>query len=124
IRRMDKRSVFRNATLLFWLACTMCAPAQAGTFSVNPVRLVLSSSHPNAALQITNYGDEAVTIQAHVVSWAESSQNEFRVDEVLLNPPIFTVAAHSSQFIRLGLRHANRTQDEQAYRLVLDEVPR
>jgi fimbrial chaperone protein len=101
-----------------------CVPAMAATFSVNPVRIVLSGARPNAALQITNYGDEAVTIQAHIVTWAEMQANEEPSDAVLLNPPIFTIPARSSQFIRLGLRQANRSQEERAFRLVLDELPR
>lgn len=109
---------------LFFLGLTP-AFAWSGTFTVSPVRIQLSTSKPNAILQITNRDDQPVTIQAHVVAWSFNAQNDTYTesDDVMLNPPIAVIGPHQSQFIRLGLRHPNVSQQERSYRVILDEVP-
>ena len=48
-----------------------------------------------------------MTIQAHIVAWSAKGAEEVLTDndDILLNPPIFTVAVGHTQFLRLGLRH-------------------
>ncbi len=101
----------------------VAARADAGSFTVNPVRIELSPARPYSVLRITNLADEPVTIQAHVERW-EADGAEALIDDVLLSPPIRTIASGQTQFIRLGLRSSNRSVMEQAYRLILEEVPR
>jgi fimbrial chaperone protein len=99
--------------------------APCATLSVNPIRIQVSSSRPNAVLQITNREDEPVTLQAHIVAWSLDGQKEVYVDSdnLVLNPPIATLAPHQTQFIRLGLRRPVEGLQEQSYRLVVEEVP-
>ena len=44
--------------------------------------------------------------------------------DFIASPPLFTLAPSGSQIVRLGYRDAVRPSVEQAYRLVLAEVPR
>jgi fimbrial chaperone protein len=106
------------------LTLALLSTAHAGSFAVTPVRIELSPARPYSVVQITNQGGEAVLIQAHVERWEAGDGSEQRSDEVLLNPPFRTIAPGQSQFIRLGLRTVNQSGKEQAYRLVLEEVPR
>jgi fimbrial chaperone protein len=96
-----------------------------GTITVNPVRIQVSTSRPNAILQIVNREDEPVTMQAHVVTWSFDGQNDVLTDsdEVVLNPPIAVIAGHKAQAIRMGLRKPNDTPQERCYRIILEEVP-
>jgi fimbrial chaperone protein len=119
---------FRRFTLaqIALAGLAMVAPsAWCGTFTVNPVRIQVSASRPNAILQVTNHEDEPVTFQAHVVQWRFDGQKEVYTDsnEVMLNPPIATVGPHQTQFIRLGLRRPVEGPDEESYRLIVEEVP-
>jgi fimbrial chaperone protein len=99
--------------------------AWCGTFTISPVRIQVSSSRPNAVFQVTNRDDQPVTLQAHVVTWSLNGQTEVYADsdDVVLNPPIATVAPHQTQFIRLGLRRQVEGPQEQTYRLIVEEVP-
>ncbi len=76
-------------------------------------------------MQIENLSDEPVTIQAHVVTWSyQGAHDQYAdTDEVMLNPPIFSLDSHQKQFIRLGLRRKNDSTIERTYRLILEQVP-
>lgn len=101
-------------------------PTLATTFSVSPVRIDLSAQRRSAALRVTNLSDHSTTIQAHVVTWQLQDNKAVYADtdDVLLNPPIFTLQARETQFMRLGLRSPNESLTEAAYRLILEEVPK
>jgi fimbrial chaperone protein len=98
---------------------------QAGSYTVKPVRIELSARQLRTTIQIQNLGDEPTTIQAHVVAWSAKGAEEVLTDndEILLNPPIFTIPAGRTQFVRLGLRRPPPDTREATYRLILEEVP-
>jgi fimbrial chaperone protein len=118
------RSCF--ATRLGLLLLVGGLSVQAGSYTVKPVRIELSARQLRTTIQIQNLGEEPATIQAHVVAWNANGAEELLSDndEILLNPPIFTVAAGHPQFLRLGLRHPQPDTREGTYRLILEEVPR
>jgi fimbrial chaperone protein len=105
------------------MACS--ASAWCATFTVNPVRIQVSATRPNAMLQVTNREDQPVTLQFHVVTWSFEAQKDIYVesDDFTLNPPIAVVGPHKTQSIRLGLRHAHDGTQERSYRLIIEEVP-
>jgi fimbrial chaperone protein len=76
-------------------------------------------------MQIQNVGDEPITIQAHIAAWNAKGGEEILSDndDILLNPPIFTVAVGHAQYLRLGLRHSPQGASEGTYRLILEQVP-
>lgn len=114
----------RAAAKLALLAGTVL-PISAGNFAVNPVRVELSARQLHSTLKIANGGDEKVTVQVHAVSWGKGGNDESLEDtnDVIVNPPIFTMAPHQTQLIRLGLREFKASVAEQTYRLILEEVP-
>lgn len=97
----------------------------AASFTVTPVRVELSAKQLHATLQITNGGDDKVTIQLHSVLWTLSSGVESLQDtnDFIVNPPIFTIMPHETQVIRVGIREFARSTTEATYRLILEEVP-
>jgi fimbrial chaperone protein len=108
-----------------FLLCISAAPVAAASFSVNPVRVEFSPNRSAATLTVTSLSDAPLTIQTQLLAWsAEQSRDVLnRTDEVLLNPPIFTLAPHGKQVLRLGLRKPIAANAEIAYRLILEEVP-
>ena len=98
---------------------------QAGSYTVKPVRIELSARQLRTTMQIQNMADEPTTIQAHIVAWNANGAEEVLTDsdEIILNPPIFTIPVGHAQFVRLGLRHAPPDSREGTYRLILEEVP-
>ena len=92
---------------------------------VQPVRIELSTRQLRTTMRIQNLGDEPTTIQAHIVAWSAKGVEEILTDndDILLNPPIFTVAVGHTQFLRLGLRHPQPDTTEGTYRLILEQAP-
>jgi fimbrial chaperone protein len=117
------RSCF--ATRLGLLLLTGGLSIEAGSFTVKPVRIELSTRQLRTTIQIQNLGSEPITIQAHIVAWNASGAEEILSDndDILLNPPIFTVAEGHTQFLRVGLRHPQPDTKEGTYRLILEQVP-
>ena len=98
---------------------------QAGSYTVQPVRIELSARQFRTTVQTRNLGNEPTTVQAHVVAWKAEGVEEVLSDsdDILLNPPIFTLAPGQVQSMRLGLRRLPSDAAEVTYRLILEEVP-
>ncbi len=98
---------------------------QAGSYTVKPVRIELSTQQLRITMQIQNLEDQPTIVQAHIVAWNAEGAKEILSDsdDILLNPPIFTIAGGHTQYLRLGLRHPPPDTKEGTYRLILEEVP-
>jgi len=59
------------------------------------------------------------------MAWSQEKQHDtFQPsNDIVVNPPIFTIAPGKTQFIRIGLRHPLKSNHELAYRLFMTEVP-
>ena len=100
-------------------------PAHAGSFSISPVRLDLSSTARSAALTVRNEEREAL-VQAQVMLWEQIDGEEKLTPtrDLLVSPAVFTLAQEGSQLVRVALRSApGNIEREQSYRLILQEVP-
>lgn len=119
-----KKNAFHLA-LIVLLYCLGMIPGVAAKFDVSPVRINLSPRRPTAAMEVTNLANSPVTVQAHVVAWdvKHGSVVYSDSDDILLNPPIFTLRPHEAQYMRLGLRFPNESPEEVDYRLILEQVP-
>jgi fimbrial chaperone protein len=123
------KSIVTATRTVAWIALVLClaaADARAGSFQVNPIRVEVAKGATNAALTVRNDGDDAVVIQASLLSWAqdESGQDVYApTNEALVTPPIMTIQPGGEQIVRVGLRRAADPQRELTYRLYLAEVP-
>jgi fimbrial chaperone protein len=99
--------------------------ALAGSFSVSPMRVVLSAARPVAALEIHNDSTEASVLQIDLAGWTQADNTDVYAEttEVLATPPILTVPPGGSRVVRIGLRRAPDRDRELTYRLYVQEVP-
>lgn len=99
--------------------------ALAGSFTVTPVRVALTTAEPIAALTVRNSSDEPAVVQLEATSWTQKDGTEHyeRTRDLLATPPIFTLPPRGSQVVRIGLRRAADPRRELTYRLYLQEVP-
>lgn len=99
--------------------------AQAGNLTIDPVRLDLSEKAPTTALTLRNEGEQPMLLQLELVAWTtENGQEHYAPsDELLANPPIFTLPPGQSQIVRLGMRRSLAGPQERSYRLFLQELP-
>lgn len=99
--------------------------AEAGSLSVNPIRLDLDDAHPTSAMTLENKGSGAVVVQLRLMRWlAEGEAERYEpTDDIVATPPIMTIRPGQPQVVRVGLNRAPDAQRELAYRLFLEEVP-
>jgi len=100
-------------------------PALAGSFSVSPMRISLSSAKPVAALVVHNDSDEPTVVQLELVGWAQADDADVYAEtaDVLATPPILNVPAGGSRVVRIGMRRTPDRDRELTYRLFIQEVP-
>jgi fimbrial chaperone protein len=112
---------------LAFLLCTLAGAhrAAAATLVLSPLRLSLSTKNPIGALTVRNDSDSATVVQLETLQWTQADGVDAyaATPELLATPPIFTLAAHASQLVRVGLRRAPDPARELSYRLFLQEVP-
>ena len=126
---MDGTTTYRQRWLrLILLTCLLpllANPSAATSLRVSPIRVELSSNTPTSLLRLTNDDETARVVQVELMAWSQEKQRDsFQPsNDIVVNPPIFTVAPGKTQFIRMGLRHPVTSNDELAYRLFMTEVP-
>jgi fimbrial chaperone protein len=100
--------------------------SSSSNFNVKPVRIEFSKAKMNSSVQVMNMEDATLTVQALALSWTTDGEKDIytSVDDILLNPPVFEIPAHGTQYMRLGLRKLDGATVERAYRLILAEVPK
>jgi fimbrial chaperone protein len=111
----------------FLLVAFLLTPfsVMAGSLSVTPIRIELSSTQRSVALTVRNDGDQPTVVQAQLVAWSQAD-NDDRLEpttDILASPPIFTVAPGASQVLRVALRRAPDAARERSYRVLVTEVP-
>lgn len=111
--------------LAAWLAF-LPAPAEAGVFSVSPVRMYMAPKDRAIAVTINNEGDEELVMQADVYLWKQKPGGEDELtltEDMILSPPIVKLAGRTRQVVRLAMLSPRPTSEQLTYRLVVREVP-
>jgi fimbrial chaperone protein len=112
--------------LLLLVACLLTPfSVVAGSLSVTPIRVELSSAQRSVALTVRNDGDQPTVVQAQLVAWSQVDNDDLleQTTDILASPPIFTVAAGASQVVRIALLRAPDAARERSYRVLVTEVP-
>jgi fimbrial chaperone protein len=99
--------------------------ATAAELSLTPVSVHLDRARDRAAIHVTNQGREPATMQAEGVRWQRTNgaDSDEPSDDLLVSPPIFTIAPGQTQIVRIGVRRTHALDREATYRLLLREVP-
>jgi fimbrial chaperone protein len=109
------------AGLILFLAS---GTAAAQGITVMPVNITLSPGQNAAALTVRNNSGAETSLQVRGFVWSQKDgiDQTTATDDVLLSPPLGTVAVGASQIVRLVLRKPAQGQ-EATYRIFLDEIP-
>lgn len=119
---MSARGALRNALALTLFAVT--SQVTAASFGLAPIGITIAPREQSGSVVVTNTGADDVVIQVRPYAWTQNGQ-ESRTEtrELVLNPPIFKLAAGAQQLVRVASRVAAPQEVERAYRLVFSEVP-
>ncbi len=107
------------------LAFVLPNSVQAAGWSIDPIRIELTPTKQTAALTFTNDTDQPTTVQIQAVSWSQVDGKDIFMPtrDLLISPPIITIAPKSTQLIRMTLRIPADATKELAYRVNLQELP-
>ncbi|POT59375.1 molecular chaperone [Citrobacter amalonaticus] len=112
---------------LLTLAGTLFSTGAQGAATVLlwPIDPWLAADSHATELWIQNEGTEPATMQVRIVRWQQNDgferyQNQ---QDVVASPPIVRIDKGSKQLIRLIKQSAVPTGIEQAYRIIVDEIP-
>jgi fimbrial chaperone protein len=99
--------------------------AAAGAFSVSPTRVEFRGDHRTAVITLRNADETPLTVQASLVSWTQPDGEDVYTDtrELLVTPPVFTIAPKGEQIVRLALRREVDASREMPYRIFFQEIP-
>jgi fimbrial chaperone protein len=99
--------------------------AMAGTFNITPVKVDLTKNSSIAVIQVRNAGTAATTIQLHTLRWTQvDGEDKLQpTREIIATPQIFIIKAGATQLIRIGMLGKPNSTIENAYRLLMEEIP-
>ena len=113
-----------------WIACLtawlVSASAVAATLQVSPIRISISADGKAGVVRLHNQSDVPTLVQVEALAWDDAADlaEVPRTSDILAVPPVFEIGAGGEQVIRLALRRPLTSNTEQAYRLLITEVPR
>lgn len=113
-------------TALWLLALLLLSRyTQAATLQVAPVTLDLDHNQRAAAVFLTNSGDTPIHAQIRVYDWTQANGKDHLTptDEVVSSPAMTALAPGQQQLVRIIVLQPGVRQQEQSYRLVIDELP-
>jgi fimbrial chaperone protein len=119
----------RKATLssLLLLGCLigLGRQAHAGSFTVNPITVVLSGKNQSALLTLKSQTTEEVRFKILVQAWAQSPQGEMKLadtKDIVVYPGLLTLAANEERKLRIGST-VPAGAVERCYRVFVEELP-
>ncbi len=112
-------------------AVALCAAAAlqlahaANSVMIWPVDPAIEDDQRATALWLENRGTDNVALQVRVFAWSQSgtAENYENQERIIASPPVVQVPPGQRQLVRL--MHTARAQDgrEEAYRVLIDELP-
>ena len=127
-RRADPKRRTRSSSLtLPWLivAGSLATAANAGQFSVSPVRIYMGPQDRATAITVVNEGNEELVMQADVFAWKQKPGGEDDLElseDLFLAPPIIKLAPNARQVVRLAMVKPSRSHEQVTYRMIVREV--
>lgn len=114
------------ARTLIGLLLLASVPAGAATsVLIWPIDPVLEADQKAGALWLENRGTAPASLQVRVFAWRQGEyQEQFQAQrEIIGSPPVANIAPGQKQLIRLTRTGTSPAGQEQAYRIIIDEIP-
>ena|SRR5688572_29332711 len=115
---------FKLAALV---ACGVCAQAQAGEFSISPIRIYMNPEDRAVAITITNESDEPLVMQADLYTWSQDAAGKEVLElseEIFLSPPIIRLEGKGRQVVRLARLNNAAPTEQLTFRMIAREIGR
>lgn len=118
-------NVLRKCSLGILATSIFMIQAHAASLQVAPILLEFAPSEKVKELWLTNTGNEAIRGQVRVNTWTQSNNQDILTPskDLIASPMVLTIPAGQRQLVRLIRSKTTTDQPEQAYRLIVDELP-
>ncbi|SFH96010.1 fimbrial chaperone protein [Bosea sp. OK403] len=116
----------KTMSALVVLAASLAGQASAASLQVAPVLLDLPAPATTATITLRNTDVEPITAQLRIFRWIQDNGVERLepTNDVVASPPLVDLRSRQDYTVRV-IRVASRPPDkEEAYRLVIDELPK
>jgi len=93
---------------------------------VHPLRLGMNDSERVVEMQVRNIRSTDSVLQVRVMQWQQDARGKMVLSpapELVVSPPAFVLSPDARQLVRIGRRNVMPLQHEQAYRVIIEEVP-
>jgi fimbrial chaperone protein len=117
---------FGRPLLAFATIASAVGAAQAGAFSVSPVRIFMDARERATGITVINEGDTDLVMQAEIFQWKQNPDGTDDLQpsqDLVLAPPILKLAKGTRQVVRLANLRPVPPGAQQTYRLIVREVP-
>lgn len=110
---------------IFTLLSLLAGPSSANSLLIWPIYPVIESHQQASALWLENRGSETVNMQVRIFAWSQvGGENHYQSQQgVVGSPPMTAIAPGDRQMVRLIRQEPSPIGEEQAYRIVVDEIP-
>ncbi|AMB85660.1 molecular chaperone [Pseudomonas agarici] len=97
----------------------------ASSVLIWPIDPVLEADQQASALWLENRGNETTNLQVRVFAWSQSGFDDQYQNqrEVIGSPPVARIEPGQKQLVRLTRTREMPLGREQAYRIIIDEIP-
>jgi fimbrial chaperone protein len=116
-----------RAAAVSLLAFTLGTPPEALASSVelSPITLQMIGRERTTTLRVRNTEAQPITLQLRAVDWTQPNGEDVYTPSKTLavSPPVFTLKPGETQTVRVVIEGVSTIRLEQAYRLILDQIP-
>jgi fimbrial chaperone protein len=98
----------------------------ANLLSISPLDPVIESQQQATAVWLHNQSNEPIVMQIQVFNWQQQQFNDSYQDaqqRLIASPPMATIPPGKRQLIRLVRGQMGTPGQEEAFRLIIDEIP-
>jgi fimbrial chaperone protein len=121
----------RRGEFLALLGASIALPGTAGAqtagVQVTPVIVGIAPTRTMTSMRLRNWRDQEVSFEIAVLSWTQQDGRDVlsETSDLIATPRLFAIAPGAEQIVRLALaRDARGANVEQAFRLLIRELPR
>lgn len=106
----------------------LATAAQAGSLTVNPIRLELAATQAATSMTVGNAADAPTTVQVSVHEWRHRDGVDVLEpatgrDAPIITPPMFRLVPGGSQIVRIGFASRGAQAEEGRWRVIVEELP-
>ncbi len=122
--RKNSSRLFAATAIAMCCSGVLPSPSGAAALRVSPI-LIDGGVQANATITLRNQENRPLNAQVRVFRWTQKDGQEELIptDDVIASPPIVSIPAREEYVIRLQRTTGEEPVSEEAYRIVVDELP-